>query len=196
MINVYNIKNTVQNNNSIVPEEYKEEQFHEHDYISPGSKKKKIPSQIGLEELNRVFNDTDKDLITKALKSHFLLKDLSNSIISRLIDNVVCVRVSANHTLFKKGDPGNYFYIVKSGTLEIFTTSEKSCTVLQTGSTFGELALVQKNKRTATVTCSEDAVLYCLDGNLFREVISENNKGFLKDRIYFLQLITLFSTFV
>lgn len=165
------------------------------DFKSPSSRKKKIHSQHGLEELNREFNDTDRDLMTKALKSHFLLKDLNNNVILKLIENVICVKVSAEHTLFKKGDQGNYFYIVKSGTLEIYTGADKTSTLLQTGSTFGELALVQKNRRTATVTCTEDAVLFCLDGNLFREVISENNKGFLKDRIYFLQLISLFSTY-
>ncbi len=52
--------------------------------------------------------------------------------------------------LFKEGNPGNFFYIVKEGKLElIYNTNEVK--IIQKGESFGELALIQKNLRSGTI---------------------------------------------
>lgn len=66
---------------------------------------------------------------------------------------------------------------------------------LQTGDTFGDLALIQKNNRSATISCIEEGVLFCLEGALYRDIVKRLNNSFLKERIYFLTLIPLFSNY-
>jgi CRP-like cAMP-binding protein len=100
--------------------------------------------------------------------------------------------ISEGHVLFKQGDPGNYFYIVRNGCfkLEIENEEEK---YFKEGDTFGEMALIQKNRRTGSVVCMEEAKIYCLSGVSFREFSQKINQANLKDRLYFLSVITIFS---
>lgn len=124
--------------------------------------------------------------------------------------------------LFRENDNGNFFFIVKSGELELLvkhndqhdlqqqeveaeqkedhnqnqnqcqSQSQKQVKVFKTGDTFGELALLQKNKRTGTVRCIKDADIFCLEGSIFREIVSKLNRQDLNDRIYLLTLIPIF----
>jgi CRP-like cAMP-binding protein len=76
--------------------------------------------------------------------------------------------------------------------LTIGSTKEKI--LLKRGDVFGERALIEKDtKRSGTIVCVEDSVLFCVDGAVFREVIKKVNQSFFKERIYFLSLIPIFS---
>ncbi len=98
-----------------------------------------------------------------------------------------------NATLFKTGDIGKYFYIVNTGELELILEAHNEKKSYTSGTAFGELALIQKNKRSGTIKCIEDAELFCIDGEVYRNIIIHSNKANLKDRLYFLSLISIFS---
>jgi CRP-like cAMP-binding protein len=99
--------------------------------------------------------------------------------------------------LFQEGDNGNFFYIVKKGEFSLsIKDREETKKIFKNGDTFGELSLIQKNKRSGTVTCKEDGMVYFLEGSIFREIVQKINKQFLKERIYFLSLIPLFSIII
>jgi CRP-like cAMP-binding protein len=94
------------------------------------------------------------------------------------------------------GEVGHYFYIVKAGGFELHLESDEQVKYYTIGQSFGELALIQRNKRSGTVKCVEDAELYCLEGEIFRSIMANVNKINLTDRLYFLSLISIFSIFV
>jgi CRP-like cAMP-binding protein len=96
-------------------------------------------------------------------------------------------------TLFKTGDIGRYFYIVNCGELELLLETHNEKKIYKSGMAFGELALIQKNKRSGTFRCTEEAELFCIDGEVYRNIIINSNKANLKDRLYFLSLISIFS---
>lgn len=101
-------------------------------------------------------------------------------------------RIKGGHVLFRDGDTGNFFYIIKEGLMELkLITGDTK--IMKKGDTFGELALIQKNKRSGTVKCTETAVIFCLDGSVFRDVIQKINSVQLKERLFFLSLIPIFS---
>ena len=85
--------------------------------------------------------------------------------------------MKAGEYLFKEGDAGNYFYILHEGRLKLEIESTKETIYFNSGNVFGELALIQKNKRTGSVLCLEDASLFCIEGAVFREVILKVNKN-------------------
>lgn len=82
---------------------------------------------------------------------------------------------------------------MKKGILELTVGSTNEKITFKNGSVFGELALIQKNKRSGTVVCIENSTLFCIDGNAFREVTQRVNQSFFKERIYFLSLIPIFT---
>ena len=65
------------------------------------------------------ISETDKKKIEKSLQNHFLFKNKSQNIISNIIDSLQMQKLQPNTTLFKKGEKGNYFYIIKEGNLEL-----------------------------------------------------------------------------
>lgn len=109
-----------------------------------------------------------------------------------IVSHIVLLQVSKNTFLFKENDQGHYFYIVKSGEFELDLQKQDSTKIFRHGDTFGELALIQKNRRTGSVKCTKDGEVYCLEGNIFREIVQKINANDLKERIYFLNIIPLF----
>jgi signal-transduction protein with cAMP-binding, CBS, and nucleotidyltransferase domain len=104
------------------------------------------------------------------------------------------IKVSPNTILFKEGDTGDYFYIIKKGTIEITSSKEKTKKYLKEGDTFGELALLERKKRTATVKSVDFVILYELNGKIFRDIVTTINQHELKDRLEFIALVPIFES--
>ena len=140
---------------------------------------------------NFVLTDTDKISIKTALSNHFLFKDKAIQIINILIDNLTLLKLTPGTTLFKRGDKGKNFYIIKSGLMELIT--EYGTKILSAKDTFGELALIESKKRTATVKSVDECYLYSLNGKLFREIVTKMNESELKARLTFIKIVPIFS---
>ena len=84
------------------------------------------------------------------------------------------IKMEKDKILFSENDDGNYFYLVRSGTLEL-QIKDKVIKKFQEWDCFGELALIQKCKRSGTVKCLTDVKLFVLDGHSFREKIKNVN---------------------
>ena len=64
------------------------------------------------------------------------------------------VTFAKNDTVVRIGEPGDTFYVVLYGKLDVWdaSTPPRQTGTLQRGDYFGEMALLQGGKRTATVT--------------------------------------------
>ncbi len=76
------------------------------------------------------------------------------------------VTVPSGTAVVRAGDPGDAYYAVADGRLEV-TRSGRSLRTLGPGSGFGEIALLARTPRTATVTATTDSLVYALDGDAF-----------------------------
>ncbi len=88
-------------------------------------------------------------------------------------------------TIFRKGDIGDYLYIIVSGKVEILAVSnqkEVQVATLGKGEYFGEMALLNQKKRNATVRCLEDTELLAIRKNDFHVLVT--NFGNLKEEFY------------
>jgi CRP/FNR family cyclic AMP-dependent transcriptional regulator len=87
-------------------------------------------------------------------------------------------RVTARQVVFHQGEPGREMYIVVSGKLKVSVTSEEgkelSFFILDKNDIFGELALLDGERRSATVTAIGSCELLVLHHSDFQCLLKEN----------------------
>ena len=112
---------------------------------------------------NFFTSNTDETNLTEALISIPIFKALSKRDCSLLL-NIVHNRIYvAGEYIFYQGDPGLGMYIIRDGEIEIKTenSNKKKHTLakLKKGDFFGELALVDGEKRSASAVAKTDTQL-------------------------------------
>ncbi|NJR21750.1 MAG: mechanosensitive ion channel [Richelia sp. CSU_2_1] len=98
-----------------------------------------------------------------------------NDIELRQLIEVGCrKKLRSQEFLFRENDPGDAFYIILSGAVEVFVeTIDKHLTNLEAGKFFGELSLMLGIPRTASVRALEDTVLFAIDRQGFQKILTE-----------------------
>jgi CRP-like cAMP-binding protein len=88
----------------------------------------------------------------------------------------------ANETIFKQGTPGDYFYIVHKGSVEVLIQSDASLlakgdvgvvvSTLREGLSFGERALMTSEVRAATIRAREPTTCLVINRDVYEDVLS------------------------
>ena len=86
----------------------------------------------------------------KALRSVPLFEDLSKAAFKRVVREMDEELYSSGQTIVKQGDPGGRFYLILEGRAKVKVGS-KPAAKLGAGSYFGEISLLDKQPRSATV---------------------------------------------
>lgn len=96
-----------------------------------------------------------------------IFSSLSPEELDQLLNATTTKRVEPKETLFRKGDPGNQLYGILSGSLKVTTTGVDGKDVLFSlmgpGEVLGEIALLDNERRSATVVAVEATDLLVLD---------------------------------
>ena len=105
-------------------------------------------------------------------------------------------QVPAGSNVITQGEKGNHFYVVDSGELDVFVSTDadaapKAIKQFGAGDSFGELALMYNCPRTATIQARTDAVLWSLDRVSFRMIVLEANTKKASMYETFLQKVSL-----
>jgi CRP/FNR family transcriptional regulator, cyclic AMP receptor protein len=79
---------------------------------------------------------------------------------------------SAGTVIFNQGDPGDYMYVVKEGTVNI-TVGDRLVETVEAGGVFGEMALIDNEARSASASAKTDCQLVPIDGKKFRFLIQQ-----------------------
>lgn len=104
---------------------------------------------------------------------------LSRSELEALQESFVEVSYHKGDTVCRMGEEGDTFYVVLSGELEVWGGPEGNVRTATLGPRdfFGEMALLQGGKRTATITVSRRARLLALDETSFERLFLKNPKA-------------------
>jgi MFS family permease len=100
------------------------------------------------------------------LRANPIFAALPASTIEHLATKLIPNTVRKGEVVFKQGDPGDLFYIVEDGRVEISIDAEKVADAWP-GEAFGEIALLRDIPRTGTVTAAEDTKLLALERDEF-----------------------------
>ena len=87
-------------------------------------------------------------------------------------------RVAAPHTIiFRQGDPGDKFYIIRSGKVRVFNRGsdgfETDISVLRAGESFGQMSLLTGQVTSANVEAMEETHLIVLSKEQFESVLKD-----------------------
>jgi SulP family sulfate permease len=102
-----------------------------------------------------------------------LLRDFTADQIERLRMSLEPVAWPAGHIVFRHGDPGSALYLVSRGRASVHLRHDDGSIRLATfatGTVFGELALLDRGPRSATVTVDEDLTGFGLSEASFTEL--------------------------
>jgi MFS family permease len=103
---------------------------------------------------------------TESLRAVPMLALLPEAVLERLAAGSEQARVHAGETVFREGDPGDRFYVVEEGEVEIAGKT------FGPGESFGEIALLRDMPRTATVTARGDVILRAIQRDDFVQAVT------------------------
>jgi CRP-like cAMP-binding protein len=107
------------------------------------------------------------------LKSAKLFKDLPASELKSIERQVKSVKHPAGYEIIVRGSDGVGFMIITDGTVTVTTVQGKS-RKLGPGDSFGEMALLDHDGRSATVTADTDVSLACIPEWNFQSFLKEH----------------------
>lgn len=96
-----------------------------------------------------------------------LFSSLSDAQLRKVLFFVKTVEFEAGETVFEKGEPGEAFYLIHEGRVEAcapgFLGLRKVLREMGAGEFFGELALILRQPRSASIICKAPTVCFQLD---------------------------------
>lgn len=114
------------------------------------------------------------DAIIEGLKRHYLFAAMGDDALDRIVANGRLVRLEDGQVLFRKGDPGDFFYCIIEGRVHIGYEDDGKVHVLNdlaAGSVFGETAVLDRQPRSADASANGPVLLFAVPRDDFRQVL-------------------------
>lgn len=108
----------------------------------------------------------ERDFLMAELRGLDLFAPLTDEQLRKMLFFVKTVRFEDGETVFEKGAPGDLFYLVHRGEVEIVEPGFFGASVIARmgpGDFFGELALILSQPRSASVRCVGETECFALD---------------------------------
>jgi CRP/FNR family cyclic AMP-dependent transcriptional regulator len=100
---------------------------------------------------------------TRLLRNHFLLQNLSQSDLERIVAAATCARFGRNEKIFRRGESETDLMIMVSGRVKLSATStdgqELLANIVERGHVFGEIAVIDGKPRSYDATALEESEL-------------------------------------
>ncbi|MDJ0646142.1 MAG: sigma 54-interacting transcriptional regulator [Flavobacteriaceae bacterium] len=116
----------------------------------------------------------DSGHIVLFLSEVSFFSEVSKDALKRLVKNIEQETFVKGQTIFKKGDIGDALYVIYEGSVKVHdnqhiydTLKQKDC--------FGEYALIDQQKRSASVSAEERSVVFKVGRNFFLELMTQDH---------------------
>jgi len=133
--------------------------------------------------------------IQVSISNNFLFKNLDEEQYTDVVNAMSEKRAVNGDIVIKQGGVGDFFYVVETGTLDIYISKNGNPPIkvgdYGPGASFGELALMYNAPRAATITATSDCILWALDRITFRKILMENTSRKRKMYEIFLEEVPL-----
>ncbi len=151
-----------------------------------------LPSLAALLHPFHQPNRLTKQVDVEAPIAGWMLRDLLQKVsyfqqcseveLRQVIEKGYRKKLAIGETICRESDPGDSFYIILSGSVEVFVESiSKQIAIRKAGEFIGEMSLLMGTPRTATLQTLEDTILFVVDHSNLQSLL-KNHQG-LADKI-------------
>ncbi|XP_060606170.1 cAMP-dependent protein kinase type II regulatory subunit-like [Ruditapes philippinarum] len=126
-------------------------------------------------------SDEQRNRLSAAVKPIFLFRSLEPEQMNCVLDAMFEKKVTPGEHVIDQGDDGDNFYVIDSGTYDIFVDNKLVGKYDSSGS-FGELALMYNMPRAATIVATSEGSLWAMDRLTFRRIVLKN--AYEKRKVY------------
>lgn len=124
-----------------------------------------------------------RNIFDKVIRNHPVFKDQNNAV-DQVVREVQTHLNRPEDLVCKQGETAHYLYLLSKGDCNVLVRDElrenRLVKSLKPGSIFGEVGLITKNTRTATVICKNYCTIASLDKVIFDDMCERYPEIFLK----------------
>lgn len=123
--------------------------------------------------------DADFATLGRSLRKVDFFAPMTIGQLELILPYVLLYQYGEGETVCKQGENGDAFYIVRNGRVGVwvkkgFFSFSRKIAELKEGDFFGEMSLVTREPRNATITCEEPSRFYVLTSGNFQYVLKKN----------------------
>ena len=123
------------------------------------------------------FTATNKKEIARIVSNYF-----GNEHLDDLLESCSVISIQKGEILLKEGESGDSMYVLLSGSMQASLSSDEGIKALGTikaGQSVGEMALLGKQRRSATVTAMRNSILLKIEKLKFDQIVETNHSMLL-----------------
>lgn len=117
------------------------------------------------------------------IKQIELFKHFTRKKLEAILEKIKIAVVKNGQNIITQGEEGNKFFIIKSGTIDIYINN-KYIRTLSTNCYFGERALFYKEPRSATAIANGDVEVFYIEKDDFGSTIDSNLREYLQSKLF------------
>ncbi len=129
----------------------------------------------------------------KFLAESEVFSGLSQGKLEKVLGKMEKMELDKDRVIFQEGEEGDSFYLIARGSVRVVKQGESGeeeiIAILEPGTSFGEMALIDKEKRSATVITNEPSVLFRMKKSDFEELLNSDAQLALVVYRNFVQLL-------
>eukprot|EP00397_Hematodinium_sp_SG-2012_P002186 GEMP01002192.1.p1 GENE.GEMP01002192.1~~GEMP01002192.1.p1 ORF type:complete len:968 (+),score=173.95 GEMP01002192.1:11-2914(+) len=151
-----------------------------------------IEEKIAAKKVARTKSPEDMELIQKALHANMIVSLLDDVEMNSLAEALDYYPVGPHDIICQEGSHGSFFFIIHEGTYEV-REGDKLVNTMSRGQAFGEISLINKCPRSATVVSTTNGGLWGVQHLEFRSVLqSLSSRNYAENR-RFLEAAEIFN---
>lgn len=132
--------------------------------------------------------DTEHLIKTAIMNNDFLANMMDEERLQALVNAMIPQVLKANSYVIKEGETGNQFFVSAEGEYEVI--KEGVCIkTFGPGVVFGELAILYKARRFASIKVTRDAFVWALDRKIFQKIMMKTGSQEREQNIKFLSSV-------
>jgi len=138
-------------------------------------------------------NEEQFEWMCKAVARVALFDTFDEDQIVACVDSMYRLDFEKKDKIIEQGEQGSKFYLIERGEADVIV-DQKKVAILRKGDCFGEVALLHKTPRNATVRARRQCRLWCVGRTAFRRAVRQLYQGQTQETLQTLQKIQAFSS--